>query len=137
MTTLDQANEAMAQRFVDVWTPTGHPFTLENEEFSVPQTGPWARFTGRLTASTQRTLGRAGNRRFQRLGSLFVQIFDLIDVGTNRSKQLAQTVLEGFEGVSLTGTTIRFYDVIPREIGPDGRWYQTNVEINFEFDETR
>lgn len=137
MTTLQAANEAMAQLFVDTWTPTGYPFTLENESFNVPDAGPWARLTSRVTARTQETLGRAGNRRFQTLGSLFVQIFDDVDRGTRRSKQLAQTVIEGFEGVSLTGTTVRFYDVIPREIGPEGRWFQTNVEINFEFDETR
>lgn len=137
MTTLSQANEAVFQRFIDVWTPTGHPLTLENEEFSVPDSGPWARMTSRITASTQETLGRPTNRRFERSGSLFVQIFDDVDAGTARSKTLAQTVLEGFEGVRLSNNSIRFYDVIPREIGPDGRWYQTNVEINFEFDETR
>ena len=137
MTTLQAANEAMAQLFVDTWTPTTHPFTLENEDFSAPASGPWARFTSRITARTQETLGRVGDRRYQTLGSAFVQIFDDVNVGTRRAKELAQLIVEGFEGVRISGTTVRFYDVVPREIGPDGRWFQTNVEISFEFDETR
>lgn len=137
MTTLQAANEAMAQRFVDVWTPTGHPFTLENEKFDPPVSGPWARFTSRIRGATQETLGRANNRRFQRTGSVFIQIYVENDDGTNTSKTLAQTVMDGFEGIRITGTTVRFLDVIPREVGQDGKWHQTNVEVNFQFDETK
>jgi len=136
MTTLVEANEAMAQRFADTWQPTGWEFALENEAFE-PGDDPWARFTSRIAASTQETLGQVGCRKFERSGSLFVQIFEVADKGTNRSKQLAQTVVDGFEGQRITGTTIRFNDVIPRETGPDGKWYQTTVEINFVFDETK
>ena len=137
MTTLTAANEALAQRFIDTWTPTGHAYTLENEDFKAPNDAPWARFSSRISASSQETLGKEGARKFERSGSCFVQIFVREKTGTKVSKQLAQTVVDGFEGARIAGTTVRFNDAIPRETGPDGKWYQTVVEINFVFDETR
>lgn len=137
MTTLTEANEALAQRFIDTWTPTGHAYTLENEDFTAPDNAPWARFSSRINASTQETLGQATNRKFERSGSCFVQIYVREKTGTKVSKQLAQTVVDGFEGARIVGTTVRFTDAIPRETGPDGKWYQTVVEINFVFDETK
>ena len=127
----------MAQLFADTWTPTGFSFTLDNDEFTAPDDAPWARFAIRHNAGTQDTLGRTGNRKFLRLGSAFVQIFTRSNTGTRQSKQLAQTIVNGFEGARIAGTTIRFNDVIVRESGVDGKWYLTVVEATFEYDETR
>lgn len=137
MTTIPEAEEALAQRFVDTWTPTGHEFTLENEKFSRPESEPWARFSVRINAATQDTLGGVGNRKFERSGSVFVQVFTPLDEGTNRSSQLVQTVVNGFEGTRIVGTTIRFNDVIPRKTGIDDKWFGQIVEATFDFDETK
>ena len=139
MTTLLEAEHALAQRFVDTWTPTGAAFVLENEDDdSVPAFGsPWARFVIRYDGGTQDTLGQAGGRKFERTGRCLVQIFVPVDEGTTRSVTLRQTVVNGFEGARITGTTIYFTDVIPRSIGAEGQWHQSEVEINFTYFETK
>ena len=137
MTTLSEAKEAIYLAFETAWTPTGVAFTFDNEEFDPPESVAWARLSVRHTASSQETLGKVGNRKFARLGSVFVQVFTPIDQGTAQADSLATTARETFEGVSLVGTTVRFQDVVVRETGPEGKWYQTLVEANFEYDEIR
>ena len=137
MTTIDEAREAMYQLFSDGWTPTGFNFTLDNEKFKPTQNSPWARFVIRHAAATQDTLGRKGNRKFARFGSAITQIFVPDDAGTSQADDLIKTVQGIFEGERIPGTTIRFLDVIPQEIGAEGRWYQTNVNATFEYDETK
>ena len=136
MTTLTAAREAIYQAFVDGWGATS-VFTFDNENFDPPDDASWVRLSVRHNASTQETLGRTGNRRFARLGSALVQIFTRDNIGARTADTLATTAREIFEGVSLAGTTIRFLDVIVRETGPDGKWYQVVVEATFEYDETR
>jgi hypothetical protein len=138
MTNIVEANEKIAQLFVDTWTTTGHEYTLENEKFDPPDDAPWARFTSRISASSQDTLGVEGSRKFERSGSVLIQIFVPTNSGSKVSKELAGVLLQAFEGQRITGTTIHFLDVIPRETGPDGnKWYQTIVEVNFNFYETK
>ncbi len=137
MTTLLEAERALAQRFADAWTPTGFPFALENEDPDVLTSQPWARFVIRVDASTQDTLGSVGNRKFERSGRCLIQIFVPTDTGVTQSVTLRQTVLEAFEGSRIVGTTIYFTDVIPRSIGIDGNWHQSEIEVNFTFFEIR
>ena len=136
-TTLNESRTAVYEAFIAAWTPTGHELTFDNEAFSPPVDVPWARLSVRQLASTQETLGRVGNRRFSRLAAAFAQIFVPIDEGTSIADNLATIARNAFEGTSLTGTTVRFQDVIVREIGPEGRWYNVTVEAQFEYDETR
>lgn len=137
MTTLSEAREAIYLAFQTAWTPTGFELTFDNEKFNSPDDAPWARLSVRHTASAQETLGAVGNRKFSRLGSAFVQVYTRVDQGTSQNDTLATTAREAFEGLTLAGTTLRFLDVIVRETGPDGKWYQTIVEATFEYDETR
>ena len=137
MTTLEQANEAIAQTFQTAWLPTGYVFALENESFDPPDDSPWARLTVRHTGATQDTLGSPGNRRFDRTGSVFIQIFVKSDTGTRLSKQLTETTVNAFEGNTISGTTITFLDVIPRETGVDRGWFQTVVEATFRYFEIK
>lgn len=136
MTTMAEAREAIYQRFVDEWTG-GEVYTFDNEDFTPPENANWARVAVRHLASTQETLGASGGRKFSRLGSVFVQIFTIQDTGTADVDTLSTRAREMFEGRGITGTTIRFYDVIVQETGPSGKWYQTTVEAQFEYDETR
>jgi hypothetical protein len=137
MTAFGDVNEHFAQLFADTWTPTGFPFQLENEKFDPPQGGTWARMVVRHNASTQSTLGQSPNRKFDRFGSLIMSIFTPIQGGTRASKDLVDRIMDGFEGVRIAGTTICFLDVIPREIGPSGDYYMTNVEAEFRWTETK
>lgn len=137
MTTLAQANEAIAELFVQTWSVTTFAYSLDNESYDPPDDAPWARFSVVHTGSTQDTIGRPGNRKFERSGSAFVQVFVKSDTGTQQSKELTQTVMDGFEGVSISGTSIYFLDVIPRETGTDRGWFQTVVEATFRYFETK
>lgn len=137
MTDYPTANEAMAQRFSDVWTPTGFPFVLGNEKFNAPDDTPWARMVVRHNAATQSTLGITGARQFDRLGSMLIQVFTPLREGTRRSADLIQTVVNGLEGTVIANTSICVNDVIPREVGPVDKWYQVTIEAEFRYTDIR
>lgn len=123
--------------FTTAWG-TLTPVTLDNEEHDNNDgIVPWVRVAIRHNAAGQETLGKVGNRKFMRGGSVFVQVYVLGNEGTSEADTLATTARNVFEGVSLAGTTVRFKDVIVRETGPTDKWYQTVVEAVFEYDETK
>lgn len=136
MTDIVAAKEAIYKAFADAWGVTTK-LTFDNEAFTPPANAAWVRLAVRHTASLQESLGRPGNRRFMRLGSVFVQVFTPIDKGVREADQLTKQAREIFEGKTLTGTSISFRNVTIREIGPDGKWYQANVEAEFGYDEIR
>ncbi|KFH18434.1 hypothetical protein ELZ19_06685 [Brucella abortus] len=153
MTTLNQAREAIYERFIEAWSEGDFDFdfsqdyydvtgrftavTLDNEDFKPPKDDPWVRLAVRHRASTQETLGPKGHRRFARFGAAFVQVFVPQNTGTLDMDRLLTRAREAFEGLTLAGTTVRFLDVIVRETGPDGKWNASVVEAVFEYDETR
>lgn len=133
MTTLNEARASVYDRWNTQWGVTT-PFTFDNEHFSTPD-APWARLTVRNTESLQETLGAPGNRHFRRSASVFVQLFDLVDVGLANLDSLAQTARGIFEGVSFSG--LDFTNVVIRESGVDGKWFQFVVEAFFDYDEIK
>ncbi len=137
MTTINQAKEAIYLAFETAWDTTGHPFTLDNEDFTPPEGTPWARCVVRHTVGPQDSLGAVGNRKFLRQGSVLVQVYTLINDGTATSDALVKTVSEAFEGKTLPGTSVTIFDMAPRETGPTGKWYQVVVEGTFNYEEIR
>ncbi len=136
-TTFPEAKEAIAQLFSDVWTPTGLPFALDNEKFDPPENTGWARMVVRHNASNQQTLGNRQNRKFQRFGAAFIQVFSTQRIGSSQTDGFVQRVLDGFEGARITDTTICFLDVIPREVGPMEQWFQVTIEAQFRYTEVK
>lgn len=136
MTTLTAATETMYDLFLDAWGSTTS-VTADNESFDPPDNASWARISIRHNAGGQQTLGGVGDRKFFRRGSFFVQIYTTEGQGRNAGDILAAQARDVFEGVSITGTTVRFLDVIVRETGLDGKWYQHVVEATFEYEETK
>lgn len=143
MTTINQAREAIYTAFLEAWTVETvpetvleTPVTFDNEGFK-PPSEPWVRLTVRHTSSTQETLGPVGSRKFSRRGICFVQVFVPADSGTKEATELARKASLVFEGERISGTTLRFLDVVIRENGASGKWYGVSVEANFEYDETR
>ena len=137
MTTLIEAREAIYSAYANAGVIDSADLTFDNEAFDPPDTRSWARLSVRHTFMGQETLGPVGGRKFQRLGTAFVQIFTLSDQGLDAADSLADATVKVFEGVRLPGTTVRFLNVLARESGPYGKWYQVVVEANFEYDETR
>jgi hypothetical protein len=139
MVSLVDARETIVQRFVTLWGATS-AFCLDNEDFSPPADAPWVRLAVRHDGSNLECIGGNGSGGFntyQRTGRAFVQVFGRRDKGTREADTLAQAARAIFEGTTLSGNTIRFNNVIVREIGPDGSWYQINVEAFFAYDERK
>jgi hypothetical protein len=97
---------------------------------------PWARIQIRHVAGEQATLQGSGNkRRFRRAGIITVQVFyPLKRAALSNSRSLAEVARGAYEGKA-TASHIWFRNVRIQEIGPDGSWYQTNVLVDFEYDE--
>ncbi len=136
MTTRGQAKQAIYLAFQTAWA-SETAFTFENENFDPPDESPWVRLSVQHTDAGQETLGSAGNRNFERIGSVLVQIYTLLNAGTERSDELVEKAVEIFEGKEFAGTTVRFKDVAGRESGPTGRWYLAIVEADFVYIEKK
>lgn len=136
MTTLNAAKEAIYLRFNTLYTGVaGNRITFDNEEFEEPTTGEWVRLTIRSLPGQQNTLGKIGNRRFRRRAAVFVQVYTDTNTGVKQSDTLAKEAADVFEGVSFSGLDFGVASVL--ETGPSGRWYQSVVEAQFEYDEIK
>lgn len=136
MTTLNEVREAVYSRFTSNYTGvTSDRIYFENEDAQEPATGNWVRVAVRNFSRNQSSLGKAGNRRFLGVGSVFVQVYVPTNTGVQTADALAREALILFEGVSFSG--LRFHDAEVRETGPDGRWYQMVMEANFDYQEVR
>lgn len=131
--TSNAAREAIYARIAANWTAS--PYQLENEEFTPPTTGRWARFVVRHTTREQATLGSSGNRRFQSDGRVMVQLFAPLDAGTQGLDSDSDAFLVLFEGVDFGG--IRTHNAEVRETGPTGRWYQFTGEAFFDYEQLK
>ncbi len=136
MTTLNAAKEAVYLRFNTLYTGVAaNRIAFDNEEFEEPATGEWVRLTVRSLPGQQSTLGKIGNRRFRRLAAVFVQVYTDANTGVKQSDTLAKEAADVFEGVSFSGLDFGVASVL--ETGPSGRWYQSVVEAQFEYDEIK
>lgn len=136
MTTLAEARERIYDEFITAWGATSD-LTLDNEKFDPPSDSPWARLSIRHNGRDQESLGPVTGRKFESIGSVFVQCFSPLDGGRTAADTLAataQSILEGKhlhpEGIRLTGAAIT-------EIGASEGWYQINVEALFTYSETK
>jgi hypothetical protein len=139
MVTLVVARETIYQRFVTAWGATS-AFVFDNEDFAPPTDAPWVRMVVRHDGSSLECIGgngAGGFNTYQRTGRAIVQVFGRLDKGTLEADSLAQAARAIFEGTTLSNNIIRFNNVVVREIGPDGSWYQINVEAFFQYDERK
>jgi len=140
MTTRVAAADAMFSRFLDNFTgfPTNESrVECDNDSFTPPTDLPWVRLAKRSSTSSQESLGGVGLRKWERGGSLFMQFFGPLNTGSRTLRGHADEAAKLFEGVSLSGNTIRFTDAVVQEIGPSDGWYMIVVEASFVYTETR
>lgn len=137
MTSINEARTAVYDRALALFPAAapGTPLTFENEKFEPPEGQPWVRLTVRNIQAVQRTLGRPGNRRFQRDAMMLAQVFVPGDTGTKESDSLTEALRGIFEGVSFDG--LDFRAVSTREVGVDNGWHSTLVEGPFDYEETK
>lgn len=137
MTTLNQAKEAVYQRFVDNFTGvSADRITFDNEEFEAPSTGNWVRLVVRSQVRTQDTLGKKTNRKFREAANVIIQIFTRVNTGVSASDALVKEARDIYEGESFSG--LDFQSVSTREAGPqEGTWYLAIVEAPFDYEEIK
>ena len=103
-----------------------------------PKEGAWARIAIAHEAGFPATLGgETGNRRFRKLGTVTVQIFTEFGKGEQEADELAIIAEKAFEGEVTSPGRVIFRNARTIEIGRDGQWFQTNVLVDFEYDEVR
>jgi hypothetical protein len=136
VTTFRQARAAVVDKWKVDWPLVAPdvPFYFDNEAVAPCQT-PWTRVVVRELASRQETLGVAPTRIFERKAMAIVQIFVARDTGVGAIADLAQLARAVFEGKSFSG--LDFYEVTPREVPTEDRWYQMTVEAQFNYYETK
>lgn len=138
MVSLVNARETIYQAFETAWGSLS-PYTFDNEDFTPPENAPWVRVAVRHDGSTLECIGGSqagGFNTFQRTGRAVVQVFGRLNKGTREADTLAQAARAIFEGTTLANA-IRLTNAVIREIGPDGAWYQINVEAFFQYDERK
>ena len=110
------------------------PTALDNQTFQPPTDASWARVNVIFNAGFQSSLGRTGNRRFEKRGILDVQVFVPLNSATNILDGLCQDVLNLYEGVRID----RLWFINGRPDGSitqdDGGWYRQSVLFDFRFD---
>lgn len=110
----------------------------EDQVFDPPDTADsWVRVSVRHGDGDLITMGPVGSRVWRNDGVVIVQIFTRSGIGRENSDALAEVAILAFRGKSVgVSPCVRFRDIKPREIGPDGPWYQQNITTSFEYDET-
>lgn len=135
--TYEQAVDDMMAMLKAAWDPTGHKMFYESVDADrETDNTAFAMALIRHASGQQQTLGAAGGRTFVRRGIIIVQIFTRIGNGLRESYQLAKVVADGFEGES-SENGVWFRNVRINEIGKDGMFIQTNVNIEFEYTELK
>jgi hypothetical protein len=135
---ISQARDEILATFRDAWeadeTSAVVPVLYWDIAQDVPNSGPWARVTVRHSAGNKSSLSNeVGSRRFTYVGTIFVQIFTVHEDGMVSADVLADIAMRAFEGNVTSGGVI-FRQVRLNEVGQDGQWFQTNVLVDFEYD---
>ena len=139
--TFEQAYDEVLTTFKTAWDVPGHPVDYPNvtPTLTVPPAGdssPWARVTITGLPPSARSLTGLSTARYTRNGLLIVQIFVPLGEGLAEAYNLSKIVADAFEGVH-TPRQVWFRNVRVQEIGPDGEWFQTNVLVDFTYDEVK
>ena len=112
------------------------PIALDNQRFTKPEDPEkWVRLTILFNEGGQETMGKVQNRKFTREGFIYVQVFTVINTGTNENDELCQEALELFDGVRLQEMWMFNGRVVT--VGSDGEYYQQNAVLDFKFEEIR
>jgi len=122
---------ALVDAVADAQTPDVLVVYDDVQEVKPASTVSWFRAVVRHNAGTRCTLG-PGGRHTQR-GILFVQIFTTAGEGLAANDTFATALEAAFRGHSTDGGVV-FRDVVTREIGQDGPWFQSNMNVEFEYD---
>lgn len=136
MTTVNEAREAIYNMFINTFIGvTADRIAFDNEEFNAPSSGSWVRLVTRTGTRKQDTLGEQGNRRFRTGAKVFVQVYTDSNTGVQTGDSISRQAADVFDGMSFN--SLDFGASVTRELGPDGKWYQHLVEVDFDYDDIK
>ena len=142
--TLAQARDQMLARFKAVVDASSFANTLtpvyDDAERPVPRSDPakpWCRVVVRHTTSRQSSVsGADGRKRWTRGGFLIFQLFTPKADGQRDADSLVELIRGAYEDFSTPGG-VWFRNARHTEVGGDGPWFQTNIFVDFEYDEVK
>lgn len=88
-----------------------------------------------LTDERQRSIGGTGLRRYRVYGLIMIQIFTPFGNGEVLADDIAGVVKGAFRGVNTGADAITFRHARVVSVGQDASWLQTNVTVEFDYDE--
>ena len=127
------ARDEMLAIFKSVWDTAGYVAEWPDLPFTIPTSGPWARITVKHGTGGQASLSdENGQRRWNRNGTLFIQIFTEVGNGDVTALGLVQSVMDAYQSAK---GTVWYRNIRFQEIGTDGSFEQTNVLVDFQYDD--
>ncbi len=132
--TYEEARDALSAFTTTAWnTQTGSaPLRYDNLDGDRPDPPSlFGRLHIRHFQGTRAALGP--KTRFRRVGRLYLQVFVPVGTGMEGLDQTSEALVEAFEDAGAVDN-IWFRDIGMREVGSDGDYHQTNVEVDFTFD---
>lgn len=148
MPSIATARDDMIGMVNTAWTAVGAPtenVTLlfgdvsgdEPNSGSTYEIQPFGRATVQHFGGGQTSLSNdTGSKTFTRTGLITVQIFTPAGDGYDLADAFAKVVLDAFEGKQSTNG-VWFRNARLTEVGRSGAWTQTNVLVDFTYDETK
>ena len=141
---LSQADEEMAELFRQAWEVTaGYRCDWPNQkvlEHAGDET--WARWALDYVMGSQTTMAPKGQRKFQKEGLVFVNVFTPLGAGLKSARDAAQIAVFAYEG-QRTPSDVWFRDVrIESEGHGEGgggskSWWTTQVVARFTYEHLR
>lgn len=134
--TEQEVREAIVSRYLNQFSAQ-FPIAIDNVSFSPPETpSKWARINVQFNNGSQDTLGRPGNRKFLSSGVVFIQVFTPINTSTNGNDTTARESKILLDGIRIDDLWLYNGRVVT--VGnSDSKYWQQNVVIEFDFEDTR
>ena len=114
-----------------VYQSTALTIIYDDSKVDRPNTGTWLRANVKHGRGSRAAIGPGAIHTQE--GILFVQIFTEAGNGLAHNDAIAKLIEDAFRG-KYSEHGVVFRDVVTKEIGQDGIWFQSNVEVDFEYD---
>ena len=147
--TVTQARNEVFTLFRTAWLADASSLGVELRYEDVGPTDPpkiptggdapsWVRIQLRHADGDQSSLGgETGTRIFERFGIITVQVFTPTGDGLVLNDTLSLIARNAFEGKTTSPGAVRLRRARIVAVGEDGPWYQSNVLVDFEYDEVK
>ncbi len=131
-----EARNAIQEEYLTAAVIAVDHIALDNQDFDPPDDEtPWVRLHIKFNDGGQDSLGKSGNRKFGRVGFVYIQVFTKKGGATNANDDLANNSLDVFDGERLGD--LWFFNGRIETIGSGDVWYRQNVVIEFKFENIR